>query len=68
MQKSRAVSPLAFAVVYSGLGDKDEAFAWLNRAADVRDALLCYIQVVPTYNPLRSDPRYDALLQRMGLR
>jgi serine/threonine-protein kinase len=66
-ERTRSVSPLAFAVLYTGLGDHDKAFEWLNRAADARDALLCYIQVVPTYNPLRADPRYRQLLQRMRL-
>jgi serine/threonine protein kinase/Flp pilus assembly protein TadD len=59
--------PLPLAVVYTGLGDKDRAFEWLNRAADAHDCLLCYIQVVPTYDSLRHDPRYEALLARLGL-
>jgi len=53
--------------LYTGIGDKDRAFEWLNRAADGHDSLLCYIQVVPTYDPLRDDPRYIKLLRRLDL-
>jgi hypothetical protein len=58
---------LPLAVAYTGLGDKDRAFEWLNRAVDLYDFLLCYIQVVPTYDSLRDDPRYNQLLARLGL-
>ncbi len=64
-QKSFAV-PLPLAVLYTALDRKDDAFEWLNRAADARDTILCYIQVMPTFEPLRSDPRYQLLLERMG--
>ena len=57
--------PLALGVVYTALGRYDEAFRWLNRAADEHDTLLCYLQVIPTFDPLRSDPRYSELLRRM---
>ena len=59
--------PLPLAVLYTGIGDKDRAFEWLNRAADGHDSLLCYIQVVPTYDSLRDDPRYIKLLRRLDL-
>jgi serine/threonine-protein kinase len=48
------------------MGRKDEAFDWLNRAADGRDTILCYIQSMPTFDPLRDDPRYELLIERMG--
>jgi serine/threonine protein kinase/Flp pilus assembly protein TadD len=59
--------PLPLAVAYAALGDKDRAFEWLNRAAEAHDGLLCYLQVVPTYDSLRDDPRYTELLDRLGL-
>ena len=59
--------PLPLAVAYTGMGDKDRAFEWLNRAVDLYDFLLSYIQVVPTYDCLRDDPRYNLLLGRLGL-
>lgn len=49
------------------LDEPDEAFAWLNRAYDERRAYLKYINVDPSFDPLRSDPRFDDLLKKMGL-
>jgi tetratricopeptide (TPR) repeat protein len=61
------VSPFRFAIIYTGLGQKDKAFQWLNRAYDELDLLLIYVSVTPAFDPLRSDPRFDQLLQRLGL-
>jgi len=58
---------LPFAVVYTALGQKNEAFERLFRAADAFDGLVCYIQIVPTYDSLRDDPRYLELLTRLGM-
>ncbi len=56
------------AVVCVGLGDKDRAFAWLNKSLDERDWFaLATIKPDPMWDPLRSDPRYGALLKRMGM-
>lgn len=65
-RRSYAV-PLPIAILYCALGEIDLAFEWLNKAADAHDSLLCYLRVVPTYAPLRGDPRYASLLRRMGL-
>jgi serine/threonine-protein kinase len=65
--RSSFAVPLPLAVLYTALGRTQEAFEWLNRAAEARDTLLCYIQVMPTFAPLRSDPRYVELLTRMRL-
>jgi hypothetical protein len=53
--------------LYLGLGDKDRAFEALNRACDNREMLIDYIKVDPFFDPLRSDPRYFALLRPMNL-
>jgi serine/threonine-protein kinase len=58
---------LPFAVVHIGLGQTDQAFERLFQAVDAYDALVCYIQIVPTYDPLRGDPRYLELLTRLGM-
>ena len=58
---------IPWAVIYAGLGEKDLAFEWLEKAAEKRDALLCYIKVTPTYASLRGDPRYQSLVHKMGL-
>jgi TolB-like protein/Tfp pilus assembly protein PilF len=55
------------ALVYAGLGEKNEAFAWLEKAFAARDKGLTYLKIDPCLNPLRSDPRFQDLLQRVGL-
>ena len=50
------------------LGDKEEAFRWLEKAYDERPNWIPWMKVDPTLDPLRSDPRFTALLQRMGLK
>lgn len=49
------------------LDDKEEAFKWLEKAYEYRSGWLSGIKVDATFDPLRSDPRFSALLQRMGL-
>jgi len=61
------VSPAALGIVSGVLGEKDEAFAWLEKAYEVRDPTLTYLKVGPKFTPLRSDPRFQDLLRRMGL-
>jgi len=60
-------SPAVIASVYVGLGDKDQALAWLNRAVDDRTWTMFLLRVEPTLDPLRSDPRFAALIQKVGL-
>jgi len=55
------------ALVYAGLGEKDEAFAWLEKAYQVRDMGLTALKVDQCLDPLRSDPRFQDLLRRVGL-
>ena len=54
------------AAIYIGLDDKDEAFAWLEKAFAERHAQLVYIQTDPVLDPLRSDPRFQVLVRRMN--
>ncbi len=67
LNKTRYVTPAAFANVYIGLGDKDKAFEWLEKAFQERSNYVAYLKVFPIVDPLRSDPRYDDLLRRVGL-
>ena len=57
-------SGVLLARVSLGLGDLEQAIAWLQTAAEERDALLPFSNVWFTYDPLRSDPRFQALLRR----
>jgi serine/threonine protein kinase/Tfp pilus assembly protein PilF len=52
---------------YAALGDKDQTFAWLEKAYSEKAGSLGYIKVTKAMDPLRSDPRYIDLLKRMGL-
>lgn len=48
-------------------GDNDKAFAWLDRAVSEHASFVIYLAVDPAWTPLRSDPRFDALRQRVGI-
>jgi serine/threonine protein kinase/tetratricopeptide (TPR) repeat protein len=61
------VSPYVVALVYTGLGDKDAAFVWLNKAVDERTHWLVWLNRDPRWIPLRSDPRFRELGRRVGL-
>jgi TolB-like protein/Tfp pilus assembly protein PilF len=61
------VSPAELAVVHIGLGDKDAAMAALERSYQDRDLQLQYLKVEPHFDPLRSDPRFQDLVRRVGL-
>jgi tetratricopeptide (TPR) repeat protein len=54
-----------FASVSVALGDKDAAFHWLQVAYDHREGSLILLRVIPYYDPVRSDPRFIKLLQRI---
>jgi len=63
----RYVSPVAFVTVHLGLGETDQAFAWLDRAHDERRGWLCYLKVEPLLDEVRGDPRFRRLLEAMRL-
>ena len=64
----RYVSPYTVAAIYTGLGEKDQAFKWLERAYEERDVWLMNLKVDPVFAKLRSDKRFQDLLTRAGLR
>ena len=64
--RSRHVPPSAFALVFAGLGDCDAACHHLDRAHAMRDVFLITLPNAHWWNPLRSDRRFDSLLQRIG--
>jgi tetratricopeptide (TPR) repeat protein len=65
--KQRYVSWYDFAAIYAGLGEKDQAFALLEKAYEQRDPKVTWAKVDPSLDPLRSDPRFQDLLRRIGL-
>ena len=65
-QSSRVyVPPYFMATLQVALGDKEQAFIWLAKAYAVRDLYLAWIKVDPAIDPLRSDPRFQALMREM---
>ena len=65
--QKNGVGRYEIALVYAGLGKKDEAFTWLEKSYDVRDKGLTYLKIDPCVDPLRSDPRFARLVRRVGL-
>jgi len=66
ISKERYVSAYSFALVHLGLGDKDEALRYLEKAYEDRAGeLLRYIRVDPLLDPLRGDPRFEALVRKI---
>ncbi len=61
------VDPFAVAMIFVGLGEKDEAFAWLEKAYQERSENLLYYKDTPLLDSVRSDPRFTNLLRRMNL-
>ena len=68
LSEGRYVTPAALVNVYIGLGDKEQAFVWLEKAYQERSNYLAFLKVFPIVDPLRSDPRFDELTRRVGLR
>ena len=63
----RYIPPTAFALIHGGLGNMDEAFRWMDRAVEQRDAFLTILVVSPTFDELRGDPRFNELVRRIGI-
>jgi serine/threonine protein kinase/Tfp pilus assembly protein PilF len=61
------VSPMWVAMIYLGLSDRDRLFDCLNRAVDDRDGSLILIAAAVEFDPVRDDPRFTSILERMGL-
>jgi len=62
------VSPYHIAMIYAGLGDKDKAFACLEKAYEDREGRMTLLRCVPEFKSLRADPRYSNLVSRVGLK
>ncbi len=67
LNESRYVTPAALVNVYIGLGDKDQAFAWLEKAYQEKSNYVVFLKVFPILDTIRSDPRFPDLVRRIGL-
>ncbi len=65
LAKGQYVPPYHIAIIYAGLGDNNQAFAWLEKAYEERDVSLLWIKVEPRLDNLRPDPRFAELLRRL---
>jgi pentatricopeptide repeat protein len=61
------VPAAAFLNAYLGLGDTEDAFDWLDRAAQERSNIVQYLRTHPYFDPLRNDPRFAGYLRRANL-
>src|ERR1700730_8433069 len=64
--RHRYVAPSLFATAYLGLGDKDKALTWIERGYEEHDQSHLFLKVAPILDPLRSQPRFQALVHRMN--
>ena len=60
------MQPYAYAIVYLGLGDHERMYEWLDRAVQARSEDLVFLQVEIEFDPVRSDPRFIAVLHQMN--
>ena len=67
LPRGRYVSPYLIAYIHAGLGESDQAFAWLYKAYEERTAALIWLKANPRFQGLRSDPRFADLVRRIGL-
>jgi len=63
----RYVSPFYIAFIYAGLDDHEQALAWLNKSYQDRSNNTVFLNVVPQFDNLRSDPRFQNLKHRIGI-
>ena len=66
-KRSSYAGPSGLATLYARLGEKNQAFAWLEKSYQERSSGLSFIKVEPILDGLRSDPRFTDMLQRIGL-
>jgi TolB-like protein/DNA-binding winged helix-turn-helix (wHTH) protein len=65
--RQRLIDPYILAWAYASIGDKKQALAWLEKAYLQHSNALTALKVDPVYDPLRNDPRFQNLLQHVGL-
>ncbi len=66
LSRQRYVSPSNVATVYLALGEKEKAFDWLDKAFEDRDPVLWWVKSDQLYDSVRDEPRFRALMQRVG--
>src|SRR5262249_54305264 len=67
LSQERYVSPYNIAMIYNGLGERDETLVWLERGYQQREPRMVFLKVEPKWNNLRGAPRFQDLVRRVGL-
>jgi len=67
LAKQQYVSPTAFATIYLGLGQKEKCLDWLEKAYEQQDSACWYLKIDQIYDSVRNEPRFQALLKKVGL-
>ena len=67
LAKQRYISPGLRVLLHLGLGEKDEALDWLEKCYEEQDAYCWSLKVFQIFDPLRTEPRFQALLKKVGL-
>ena len=67
MAKQQYVNSTAFADIYLGLGEKEKALDWLEKSYQDQESACWYLKVDPIYDSVRNEPRFQALLKKVGL-
>jgi len=67
LSTKRYVSPYSVALIYNGLGKRNETLTWLEKGYEQRDPKMVFLRVEPKWNNLRDDSRFQDLLRRIGL-
>jgi eukaryotic-like serine/threonine-protein kinase len=67
ISKQRYMPGFYIALIYAGLGDNGQAFAWLEKSVEERFVRLAYLAREPLWDPIRSDPRFAGIVRRVGI-
>ena len=67
MAKRQYVNSSAFAAIYLGLGEKEKALDWLDKAYGNQESACWLLKVDPIYDSVRKEPRFQAILKKIGL-
>ena len=67
LMPGRFVTSYGVALVYTGIGEKEQAFAWLDKAVEERSHWLVWLKSDPRWDPLRPDKRFAKIVNAVGL-
>ncbi len=66
-ENASALNSWNMALTYTGLGEREQALDWLEQAYEEHASALMLLKITPAFDTLRSEPRFQALLEKVGL-